>query len=86
MPLQFFHGQRACFHGCRKDLRDGKIGAHRMVGPLRHRFRNRDEGMLGPSMDHALRIENAVLECLAEFRRGGLVLSRQPFADTAKEL
>ena len=69
-----------------QDLRYGQIRSHGMVRALRHRLGGGDERRLHRRRQHALRVEDAVLERLAEFRRGRVILPRQPLRNAAQEL
>ena len=79
-------GLFARLDGRLQDLRDRQVGAHSVVSALGHGLGHRDDRLLRLLRHRALRVEDAVLERLAELRRRRIVLAREPLAEPAKHL
>ena len=73
-------------NGGGQDLRDWEIRPHRVIRAFRHRTRRVDQRTLRLFRQHALRVQNAVLEGLAEFRRRRVDLPAEPFREAAENL
>ena len=72
--------------GRREDLRDGDVRAHGVIGPLGHGLGDGDDGPLRAVRQHALRVEDAVLERLAELGARRVIFAEEALADAAEEL
>ena len=75
-----------CLDGCLQDFRDGQIGTHSMISAFRHSLGHGDDRALWFFRHYALRVEDAILESFAKFRRCRIVLAGQSLRQAAEHL
>ena len=87
VQLRFFPaGTFPRFDGRREDFRDGQVCADGLIGALRHGAGRVDDWTFRLLRQYALGVEDTVLECFAEFRRGRVDFSAQSFGKPPQNL